>query len=593
MSDDVVVIGGGIGGLSVAHHLVRAGVNRIHVYEADDRVGGKAKSQLVDTGHGTTYPGEHGFRFFPHFYRHVVDTMRTTPVEGGSAWDRLRASSEAGIAYDGQLLTVARPAGLKDNGKFVESVAGLLTARGIRLDDTLRYAGVLLKFATSCRARREREYDAQSWAEFAHADSFTTSFQDLVIRASRNLSAMRAPESSAATIGAISLQMIFDFEPLADHKMDPVLCGPTEEVWLQPWFRYLRSGGVTFHFGKRLTGFDFVPQSGQLRPVLFSAERVTGTSYFCALPLEQAAALFGDDMCQFDPTLSRVRELAPKARGDMVGLQFFLRRDVRIVNGHVHYPRTPFALTSISQGQFWTPAPDARPGTPELRGVLSVIISDWNTAGTEGLPASAYTDRDALLKEVWRQLSQTLPPGTLNDDDVIRSHLDDNVALDPFRNATPLLVHPVGQLALRPDAQTAIDNLYLASDYVRTNTDLATMEGADEAARRAVRAFLSRHEIPQDRAPFVQTFTEGPLFDGAKLFDQVLFRRGLPHVMDAPSELIEAAHLDDLEMPLQKAGHVRALLHRAITVRDRLPVLDLLSPERGHLERWEEILKRV
>ena len=37
-------------------------------------------------------------------------------------------------------------------------------------------------------------------------------------------------------------------------------------------------------------------------------------------------------------------------------------------------------------------------------------------------------------------------------------------------------------IALRPDA---------TSDYVRTNADLATMEGANEAARRAVNALLT------------------------------------------------------------------------------------------------------
>ena len=59
-----------------------------------------------------------------------------------------------------------------------------------------------------------------------------------------------------------------------------------------------------------------------------------------------------------------------------------------------------------------------------------------------------------------------------------------------------LPVHPgitkiVGEpRALRPDATTGIPNLFLASDYVRTYTDLATMEGANEAARRAVNGLL-------------------------------------------------------------------------------------------------------
>ena len=44
--------------------------------------------------------------------------------------------------------------------------------------------------------------------------------------------------------------------------------------------------------------------------------------------------------------------------------------------------------------------------------------------------------------------------------------------------------------ALRPEATTATPNLFFASDYVRTHTDLATMERANEAARRAVNGML-------------------------------------------------------------------------------------------------------
>ena len=61
---------------------------------------------------------------------------------------------------------------------------------------------------------------------------------------------------------------------------------------------------------------------------------------------------------------------------------------------------------------------------------------------------------------------------------------------DLLTNGEPLLVNLVDTWALRPDATTGIPNLFLASDYVRTYTDLATMEGANEAARRAVNGLL-------------------------------------------------------------------------------------------------------
>ena len=59
-------------------------------------------------------------------------------------------------------------------------------------------------------------------------------------------------------------------------------------------------------------------------------------------------------------------------------------------------------------------------------------------------------------------------------------------------------MNTAGSWADRPEAATRIPNLVLAADYVRTYTDLATMEGANEAARRAVNAIL---DATGSRAP--------------------------------------------------------------------------------------------
>jgi uncharacterized protein with NAD-binding domain and iron-sulfur cluster len=366
-------------------------------------------------------------------------------------------------------------------------------------------------------------------------------------------------------------------------------------MWLDPWYDHLRASGVTFHLGQHLAAFDFDPQRGIVRSVrLDGGQVVTAKHYVCAVPLECAAVLLSDEMCAFDPSLQNLRTLAPKARGDMVGLQFFLGRDVPIVHGHVHYPRTPFALTSVSQAQFWATPPDRRPGTPELQGIVSAIISDWETPGTQGIPARGYTDPQKLLDEVWRQMVASLPAGTLRDTDRIAAHLDGNVALGPFTNGTPLLIHPLGQLALRPDAETAITNLYLASDYVRTNTDLATMEGADEAARRAVRAILAREGFEAHRYPFVEAFPEGPVFDHAKVLDEVFFRLGLPHPMQATASVLDEARrlggrqpiLRGLVHPLSPLGYVA----RRIAA---LHPFEAARPDPHLLERWETLLRRL
>jgi uncharacterized protein with NAD-binding domain and iron-sulfur cluster len=91
-----------------------------------------------------------------------------------------------------------------------------------------------------------------------------------------------------------------------------------------------------------------------------------------------------------------------------------------------------------------------------------------------------------------------------------------------------LLVNVVNSWQYRPEAYVEIPNLFLAADYVRTYTDLATMEGANEAARRAVNAILDATKSDAERCRLWPLHE--PLFFGVlREYDYIRFRLGLPH----------------------------------------------------------------
>ena len=94
-------------------------------------------------------------------------------------------------------------------------------------------------------------------------------------------------------------------------------------------------------------------------------------------------------------------------------------------------------------------------------------------------------------------------------------------------DAEPLFVAYVNTWRLRPQAFTAISNLMLASDYVRTFTSVATMEAANEAARRASTPSSStrRHRASLCR---LWNVTEPPFAFVFRMIDQRRYERGLP-----------------------------------------------------------------
>lgn len=565
----VVILGGGIGGLSAAHEL--AGTFDVHVYEAGPFLGGKASSQFkAGTGAGSRrdLPGEHGFRFFPAFYRHVIDTMARTPRPGGgSIADNLVGCTEMAIAERDRgprVLPRRRPEGIGDFFRIVDAVEAFFAGSDVTASDIARFGSKMLAFMCSCDERRLGEHEQMSFWDFVEGRRYSRRFQ-AYINSSRFMVAMDAQRGSARTIAAKALQILLDFRRPAGAN-DRVINGPTTLQWLDPWERHLRRHGVEFHLGKPLIGLDFDGERIRGARVAGSPGAVSADYFILALPLERVGACIDDAMIVVDPSLGPLRD-ASGMTAWMSGAQFYLRRDVPICHGHVAYADSPWALSSISQAQFWAPSAGRfgeRYGDGQVNGVLSVDICAWDQPGRfTSKTAAECTSAGEVLTEVWRQLQASLNGAEpiLRDEDLADWRLDDNIEFGPngARNHTPLLVHPPGSWFRRPRAETRIRNLMLASDYVQTTTDLATMEGANEAARIAANSIFAREGLEAKAALFPVEEHTGLLVKIAKQLDAQAWRLGREPLVDfsqpADITLEEArAEQNELEARLRQAA---------------------------------------
>jgi 15-cis-phytoene desaturase len=508
----VAILGGGIGGLSAAQELVEQGdAFEVHVYEAGPGLGGKAKSQLL-AGTGkegrADLPGEHGFRFFPSWYRHIPDTMARIPRPGGgTVRDDLVACTEMAMAEaEGRRvhrLTRHAPASVGQLFNMVGAVREIFADADVPVSDIARFGVKMFDYLLMSDDRRRDQCELVSFFDFVEGATYSPRFQRY-INSSRFMVAMDAQRGSACTIANKALQMIVDFTR-PEGENDRVLNGPTVTQWLAPWERHLRQMGVVFHLNARVTRIDVDPGARRVLGVQLDGEPglVSADHFIGALPFERMQALVSDDLARLDDGLARLRR-ASRMTSWMVGAQYFLRRDVRVCDGHVAYTDSPWALSSISQVDFWNRnKPDAehfhaRYGDGSVRGLLSIDISDWESVAPRiGKTAGQCRDGDEVLTEVWEQLKAALNHGEplITDEDLVVRHLDAGVRFTEHgaENDSPLLVHRPGSWYERPQAVlSGVENLFLAADYVRTTTDLATMEGACEAARRAVNGLCDR-----------------------------------------------------------------------------------------------------
>jgi uncharacterized protein with NAD-binding domain and iron-sulfur cluster len=544
-SPSAIVIGGGVGGLTAAHELALRGFS-VDVYDTRPTFGGKARSQpLPGSGAGgrADLPGEHGFRFYPRFYQHVPDTMSRIPSPlGGSVKDHLLSVTQAAIARANSTgeITFERAA--------IDKPYDLLQTLEIFFDDlhfddedVSLFGMKLLQFATSCDERRLGDYEGVSWFDFLDAPECSPEFQRQLRGIPRMLVAMDAMRGSARTVGVITMQLLLDFATTGVNN-DRTMSGPTTELWIDPWLAELGRLGVRLHPSTQLASLQV--SGGRVAGVTLAGGAAASADYYVlAVPLDVVIPLLAATpaLTALDPALARLAAQNPDDLVQwMVGIQFYLYEDVPLVRGHTFYPDAPWALTSISQPQFWRGRGLFRRlyGDGEVGGLISVDISEWDTPGTfVTKPAKQCTPAE-IASEVWQQLKAAVNVAggvpILTDDLLVRSHIDDDLnyagGIPPI-NSSRLLVHPPGSWAIRPQAGTAVPNLVLASDYVRTYTNIASMEGANEAARRAVNAILDHAGSTAARAQ-LWPMVEPARFDRAKRLDAWLYRHGKRHVFE-------------------------------------------------------------
>ena len=436
-----------------------------HVVTADILFEKCVSSPVMTTPHenmvffGTFYnvlAGEHGFRFFPSFYRHLYDTMKRTPIlnprpseiQGRSTFDNLVAVENLGFARAGEVTSFLLPR--RPTASFEElrsNLGKMLEQLEYTTEDLARFTLKLFEYMTSCTKRREAEYENMSWADFVGLESYSRVMRDHLEAGPQMMASLRGSKSDARTQGTIVVQLLLD-QLLAGPNVDSTLARPTNGLWFDHWHDYLVTQGVKFVRGS-LTELRDV--EGKLAPIV---ETSSGTApirdgyVVIAIPLEEAAKLgsrsraarvAANNGVNAGPALNDL-ERAAKFLGmtsrdafaanafasssdyplrHMSGIQFFFETEVKFWKGHTQYLDSEWGLTSISQPQFWYKKRDL---SDAYRSILSVDIGIWDrptVAGQrprrKGRPDRTITKSNdplmaekcmprILAQEVWSQI---------------------------------------------------------------------------------------------------------------------------------------------------------------------------------------------
>ncbi|MFF0816576.1 FAD-dependent oxidoreductase [Rhodococcus sp. NPDC003318] len=546
----VAVFGAGPAGLTVAHELAERGFG-VTVYEALDAFGGKTRSIYAPDSGAVPLPGEHGFRSFFGFYHNLPDTLRRIPFPGNrnGVWDNLVRLNAAMIAgQDRANLTIPLPLPLPFSQppmsvqQFIDScVAVFQTLFRLPPHEALFAAERLVVYVTSCDERKLGQWEYMTWTDFAKLENSSPEYNRFLGDGFiKSLVATKSANCSAHSIGLVGEEYVWSLLGINndndDRGNDRVLNGPTSEAWIDPWIAHLRSLGVEFHTGARLSSLTLDGTGIRSATVTLSSgapQTVEADHFVSAIPLEKFGAILSDDILAADPTLAGVHRLQ---NAWMVGLQFFLKERADIVNGHISYVDSPWSLTSISEAQVWK-RPLTTYGDGTVEDVLSAIVSEFDVPGTLNGKTARQSTLEEIARESWAQIKAHVhgKGGVRLTDDMLHSWMIDpaltGAGTPQVAYNDPIFIQNPGSWYDRPDATTAIDNLFLAGDWIKTQMNVSSMESANEGGRLAANAVLHASGSAHAPAEISPRFRQ-LLWEPFKAADVALYRAGQPNAFD-------------------------------------------------------------
>lgn len=443
---------------------------------------------------GDAVPAEHGFRYFPAFYRHVFDTMKrirllddhrtTTARPFQTVLDNLvptrttilavnvPPNEEAPMGDPRFKISRDPPRSWRE---VQDLVAGLLGRLKYTSKDLAHLSLKITKYMTSGPTRR-RAYEAMTWWDFVEGGALSERCAAHLDRSPEILAGMVAKESDARTQGNCMVQLLLN-QLTGSRFSDATLNASTTSAWFTPWRDYLQEVlGVKFRCGI-LDGFKL--EQNRILPVIQYKDLFGPTEgakldaddlFVIAAPIQAMIDSSDEDgLCkkflaclrtagdqldesrrspgdfeQLEAWIQRVQEwewnsseieqLSSPLR-HVSGIQFYFETDVHPTKGHTIYLDSAWGLSSISPIEFWT-RPLLR--SDGYRGMVSVDIGNWYSNDSRGKTAWG-SSREEIARSVWGQMTKTIPNRERIYGHSVPApafyHLDDNIQFDEHENS--------------------------------------------------------------------------------------------------------------------------------------------------------------
>jgi len=519
----VIIIGGGIAGLSAAFQLCQVPNIEVELYEKEDDIGGQARSQF-----GKFCYIEYSWRIFGQSYNNLNYIIKAIGAE--ARFEILKGSC---------IINGDKP----DNGALHPLNLAYQSWKQGRLSTLSK----LLGLTTLCKERAINEYDHINAYEYLDRNPILQTVLGPFFGLEANKVSLSAFLKNALST---SQKATYAFSP-PETRISKY---PTQQSLFIPWRDYLLAHGVRIFVNSPLTSIEV--QGPIIKGITINGKAKTADEYIMALSLSDLLSVVG-------PPLSRSKTMN-NLRGLLPSLQLYYTINIYFseeLGSHDSEKDSPtYCAELILVDMPWKPIIQKKrrwKGTyiqdcdPQIKDVWNVGFLDYNPGLYHKKILRQCTKREAIEEGLHQLRHSQYVQGLLRAlgksfDEVFLGLEDwyqftDQTPDHHLVSLNPKFSTNVGTKNLMPRTNQPLDlpsNMYLAGYYVQSTMGGVSMEASCETGLGASHMLLQKYghnpKLPLSQSNEYLSKVTLPLV----WLDKVLYRNNLPPLITYINPLI-------------------------------------------------------
>ena len=515
---DIIIFGGGLSGLTLAHELIKSGF-KILIIEKDNELGGMVRSDIKTN----LYPSEHSWRGYAPFYKNTFQLMKEIPYYDTTVYNNLSIPVDFFLLYDKEY-----------NYKSLLSIGDKII---------LYYLGINYLLS----GKRREYYYSYNVQPFLKKYLTNDGYNHMINFVTGPGYGMNKNE--------LSMGHLFRFPIISTiHKKNHthihssncnnykhistdnwhVMNGPTSNVWIEPWVNYLKSKGVDILTNTELLKIIYkknnitsvkIRKNGIIR-------QLNANEYILSInPFNTIDILKNSKMSNLYNTF---KSLTNNTKSKQISFRIGINKEIKYPIDNIAFVMndSEFNITWYPQEKHWKQKPN-------IKSLWSGTIIDFEKKGKLFNKNAEKLDNNKLKQEIIYQILRSKSFKKLihknngfyikNEDiEYIEIWHEWNFINGNQEQSNKKWVNNIYNERFRPIQKTKYNNLFLSGAHTQTTINIWSMEGAIESGKITANYILNKYNKPN----IIHYKHNDPFFiQLIQYIDNVLYKLYLPNII--------------------------------------------------------------